>query len=73
MLAQILAERLLGLLLDHKAEHVEAEAIVPHGAGLMQQRCGARAIEELLAVHVRAEAPLPSGNSLCTAVVPRPP
>ena len=71
--AEIFAERHAGDLLDHQAQHVEAEAVVPHRARLVQQRHAAQAVEKFPPVIAAPATPLPSGYSLCTGVVPRPP
>src|SRR5207248_6934518 len=46
-------ERLIGDGLDHEAEHVEAEAVIPDRPGLMHQRYSTQAVEELAARHRR--------------------
>ena len=48
---QIRAKRLLGQRLDDEAQHVEAEAVVPGRAGMVQQGHGAQAVQEFSPCH----------------------
>ena len=48
------AELLPGDFLDHHAEHIEAEAVIPHGSRLVQQRQLREVVHEFLAGHGRA-------------------